>query len=79
MVTNQEVEEKAIIKKQSEEKQYNSSWVFRVYNATDLRQILAQFVEGNSFTLDTSSWSPGIYIIRANIEGKPCSAKITLK
>lgn len=79
MVTNQEVEEKAIIKKQSEEKQFNSSWVFRVYNATDLRQILAQFVEGNSFTLDTSSWSPGIYIIRANIEGKPCSAKITLK
>ena len=56
-----------------------SPWVFRVYNAADLREVLAQLVESNSFELDTSSWKAGIYIIRAYVNGKPYSAKITLK
>lgn len=75
-----EGEKALLLKKQSEKGVYDfSPWVFRVYNAADLREVLAQLVESNSFELDTSSWKAGIYIIRAYVNGKPYSAKITLK
>lgn len=58
---------------------FNDSWVFRVFSATDLHQIMTQLVEDESFILDTSSWKPGVYIIRAYVNNMPYTTKITVK
>ena len=51
------------LQEQLADKEFNENWVIRVYNATDLNQIIAQLIEGDSFELNTSSWKPGVYII----------------
>ena len=57
----------------------NKCWLFRVYNTSNMQQVLTQLVEGNDFILDTSSWEQGVYIIRAYIGSKPYTTKITVK
>ena len=54
-------------------------WVFRVYNATNLQQVASELVKGNQFLLDASTWKAGIYIIRAYIDEKPYTVKISVK
>jgi hypothetical protein len=67
------------LQEQLADKEFNENWVIRVYNATDLNQIIAQLIEGDSFELNTSSWKPGVYIICAYIGDKLYTAKITVK
>jgi hypothetical protein len=41
--------------------------------------VASYLVQTKEYILDTTSWKPGVYIIRAYIDGKPYTAKISVK
>ncbi len=57
----------------------NLEWTFEVYEASVFRKVKTVDVKGSSYTLDTSSLSKGIYIIRAIVGKEILSEKITIK
>ena len=67
------------ITKEEQNTSSDENWVFRVYNASDLQFVASYLVQTKEYILDTTSWKPGVYIIRAYIDGKPYTAKISVK
>lgn len=53
-----------------------SSWIIEVYNVMNSRKIMERNVIGTSYLLDTSALPPGIYVLRAIINGKIYEEKI---
>ena len=54
-------------------------WTLEVYEATTVRKVYSEQIEGNSLIIDTSGWNAGVYIICAVINGKTYSTKVTVK
>ena len=67
------------VSKERQSASSDESWVFRVYNASDLQFVASYIVQTKEYLLNTTSWKPGVYIIRAYIDGKPYTAKISIK
>lgn len=57
----------------------NLEWTLEVYEASAFRKVRTEDVEGNKYTLDTTSLPKGIYIIRAIVGKEILSEKITMK
>lgn len=55
------------------------SWTFEVFNATTGKKVFNQEIERDDFTLDTTSWEPGVYIVKATIGDEVLSEKVVLK
>ena len=55
------------------------AWTLEVYEATTFKKMSSAEVNGNSRTLDTSSWPKGIYIVRAIVDKEILSEKITIQ
>lgn len=55
------------------------TWTLEVYNATTGEKVFCQEVEGSDFTVDTTGWKPGIYIVRATIGDEILNEKVTVK
>ena len=54
-------------------------WTLEVYDATTGRMTFSQKVEGSTFTIDTTSWEPGVYIIKAIVGDEVLSEKVVVK
>lgn len=57
----------------------DNAWSFSVYNAVDLTPVMTKNVTADKYILNTSSWTPGVYVVRAVINGKTYSGKIAVK
>lgn len=57
----------------------SQAWTLDVYEATTGRKVYTEQVEGNRQGIDTSSWSPGIYVVYGIINGRTYSTKMTVK
>lgn len=55
------------------------SWTLEVFNATTGKKVFNQEIERDDFTLDTTSWEPGVYIVKATIGDEVLSEKVVLK
>lgn len=55
------------------------SWDLEVYNALTGKKVYNKEVDGASFTLDTTSWEPGVYIVKVTIGDEMLSEKIVVK
>ena len=55
------------------------AWTLEVYDISNSRKMSSAEVNGNSRTLDTSSWPKGIYIVRAIVDKEILSEKITIQ
>jgi hypothetical protein len=56
-----------------------SEWNLSVANATTGTTMYRKRVKGASTSFDTSGWSPGIYIVAYEINGKMNTKKIVIK
>ena len=54
-------------------------WTLEVYNVLSGEKTFQQEVSGGSQTIDTSGWKPGIYIVRAVVDGQTLSEKVVVK
>lgn len=54
-------------------------WTLEVYNVLSGEKTFQQEVSGDSQTIDTSGWKPGIYIVRAVVDGETLSEKVVVK
>jgi len=55
------------------------TWTLEVYNATTGEKVICQEVEGSDFTIETTGWKPGIYIVRAIIGDEILNEKVIVK
>ena len=53
-------------------------WTLEVYTATMGEKVFSQTVEGSSFTIDTTSWKPGVYVVRAVIGDEVLNEKVVV-
>ena len=53
-------------------------WTLEVYTATTGEKVFSQTVEGSSFTIDTTSWKPGVYVVRAVIGDEVLNEKVVV-
>lgn len=54
-------------------------WTLEVYNATTGEKVFSREVEGTSFTIDTTGWKPGVYVVRAIIGDEVLNEKVIVK
>ena len=54
-------------------------WTLEVYNATTGEKVFSHEVKGSSFTIDTTDWRPGVYIVRAVIGDEVLSEKVVVR
>ena len=57
----------------------NPVWTVEVFNATTGECVYRQKVEGGSYTIDTTGWKPGVYIVRVTIGNEVLSEKVVVK
>ena len=57
----------------------NLFWTLEVYGALTGEKVYKQDVSGDSLTIDTSGWKPGIYIVKAIVDGQLLSEKVVVK
>lgn len=55
------------------------SWSLEVYKATTGKKIFGQEIEGTSYSLDTTGWEPGVYIVKATIGDQELTEKVIVK
>lgn len=65
--------------KAEKNKNDNTNWELQVFKASDQQLITTQYIKGNSCILETSSWSSGVYIVRAIEREKTYAIKMTIK
>ena len=53
-------------------------WTLEVFSATTGEKVFSQTVEGSSFTIDTTSWKPGVYVVRAVIGDEVLNEKVVV-
>ena len=56
-----------------------TTWTLEVYNATTGEKVFSREVEGTSFTIDTTGWKPGVYVVRAVIGDEVLNEKVIVK
>ena len=56
-----------------------SDWKLEIYNATWGNKKLGCKVSGNNYSLDTTGWDAGLYVIRCVVDGEVYTEKITIK
>ena len=56
-----------------------NDWNLEIYNATWGNKKLGCRVTGNDYSLDTTGWDSGLYVIRCVIDGEVYTEKITVK
>ena len=54
-------------------------WDLEVYHVTKGTKILSAHVKGDKYQLDTTGWEPGLYAIRAIVNGEVMSEKIIIQ
>ena len=54
-------------------------WTLEVYNATTGEKVFGKEIEGTSFTIDTTGWKPGVYVVRAIIGDEVLTEKVIVK
>ena len=54
-------------------------WTLEVYNATTGEKVFSQEVDGTNYTIDTTGWRPGVYVVRAIIGDEVLNEKIVVK
>ena len=54
-------------------------WTLEVYNATTGEKVFGKEIEGTSFTIDTTGWKPGVYVVRAVIGDEVLNEKVIVK
>lgn len=55
------------------------AWKIEVYNGTTGEKVFSQDISGTSYSIDTTGWKPGIYIVRAIIGDIILNEKIIVK
>ena len=55
------------------------TWTLEVYQAGTGKKIFSKEVSGTSYTIDTTGWEPGVYIIKAIIGEDTLSEKVVVK
>ena len=53
-------------------------WTLEVFSATTGEKVFSQTVERSSFTIDTTSWKPGVYVVRAVIGNEVLNEKVVV-
>ena len=54
------------------------TWMLEVYNATTGEKVFSQEVDGTTFTIDTTGWKPGVYVVRAVIGDEVLNEKVVV-
>ena len=54
-------------------------WTLESYNATTGDKVFQTKVEDSSYTIDTTGWKPGVYVVRGIVGGKVFSEKVVVK
>lgn len=54
-------------------------WDFEVYSVSKATKVMSERVKQCSYLLDTTGWEPGLYAIRAIINGEVLSETIMIK
>ena len=54
-------------------------WTLESYNATTGDKVFQTKVEESSYTIDTTDWKPGVYVVRGIVGGKVFSEKVVVK
>jgi hypothetical protein len=57
----------------------NLKWILEVFNASTGEKVFSQEIDGSNYSLDTSSWESGLYIVRVTIDDEVLSEKIVIK
>ena len=57
----------------------DENWALEVYNTTSGKKVLCEEIKGSSYTINTTGWEKGIYIIKAVIGKEELSEKIVIK
>lgn len=57
----------------------DQKWQLEVYSGQTGRKMVDYQVNGSCFSLDTSNWESGLYVIRVVIDGEVLTQKITIK
>lgn len=55
------------------------TWTLEVYHAGTGKKIFSKEVSGTTYTIDTTGWEPGVYIIKAIIGEETLSEKVVVK
>ena len=54
-------------------------WTLEVFNATTGKKVFDLEIESSDFTIDTTGWEPGVYIVKATIGDEVFSEKVVVK
>lgn len=54
-------------------------WTLETYNASTVRKVYSTTVEGSKYTIDTTGWKPGVYIVKASDGNQVWSEKVVVK
>lgn len=54
-------------------------WTVTVVSATTGKKVFSQEAKGSTFTIDTTGWESGIYVIRANVGDRELIQKVLVK
>lgn len=54
-------------------------WTVTVVSATTGKKVFSQEAKGSSFTIDTTGWESGIYVIKANVGDRELIQKVLVK
>ena len=54
-------------------------WTITVVSATTGKKVFSQEAKGSSFTIDTTGWESGIYVIKANVGDRELIQKVLVK
>ncbi len=54
-------------------------WTVTVVSATTGKKVFSQEAKGSTFTIDTTGWESGIYIIKANVGDRELIQKVLVK
>lgn len=54
-------------------------WTLESYNATTGEKVFGMSVEGTDYSINTTGWKPGVYVVRAIIGNDVLSEKVVVK
>lgn len=57
----------------------DKEWSVEIYNAITGEKVFNQIVTGSSYTLSTTGWETGLYIVKVTIDNIILSEKIIIK
>lgn len=55
------------------------TWTLESYNATTGEKVFGMSVEGTDYSINTTGWKPGVYVVRAIIGNDVLSEKVAVK